>query len=287
MADAQTGSRHAAQAKFWNSPATRAWADHHESMDRLFGDVTEAALRIAAPQPGEHVLDIGCGGGTTVLELAARVGPGGHVVGADISQHSVARLRERIAATGVRNAEVLVADVATHAFEAAGFDLAFSRLGVMFFGDPTAALANVRRAMKPGGRLAFAVFRTAAENPFSIDPFRAVRHLLPSFVPPGPDEPGMFSWADPARVHALLEDANFGNVSLTPLDPVMRFAGPGGATDAAELAMMVGHVSRALAGAEPKRREAVRSTLIGFFQRHDGPDGVTLPGALWIVEARA
>ncbi|MGH7095966.1 MAG: hypothetical protein ACREFB_20860, partial [Stellaceae bacterium] len=76
MADTDAGLRHIAQGKYWNGPATRVWADHHEPIDRLFSAVTEAALRIAAPLPGEHVLDIGCGGGTTVLELAARVGTG-------------------------------------------------------------------------------------------------------------------------------------------------------------------------------------------------------------------
>jgi ubiquinone/menaquinone biosynthesis C-methylase UbiE len=196
MADTHPGSRHTAQVEFWNSPATHAWADHHEDIDRLLSGVTEAAIKIAAPHPGERVLDIGCGGGTTVLELAARVAPDGHVVGADISQHSVAGLRERIAAAGVRNAEVVLADVASYAFEPGRFDLVFSRLGVMFFGDPTAAFGNVRRAMKPDGRLALAVFRTPAENPFSVGPLGAVRHLLPTFAPPGPNDPGMFSWAD-------------------------------------------------------------------------------------------
>jgi len=74
---------------------------------------------------------------------------------------------------------------------------------------------------------------------------------------------------------------------MTPLDLAMRFAAPGEATEAAELALMVGHVSRALAGAEPERRNAVRSALIPFLQQHDGPNGINLPGALWIVEGRA
>jgi SAM-dependent methyltransferase len=180
----------------------------------------------------------------------------------------------------------MLADVASYAFEAARFDLAFSRLGVMFFGDPTAAFRNVRRAMKLGGRLALAVFRTPAENPFAVSPAEAVRHLLPSFSPPGPDNP-VFSWADPARVRRLLQDAGHRNVSLTPLDLVMRMAPPGKAAEAAELAMMIGHVSRALSGAESERRNAVRSALILFYGRHDGPDGITLPGAFWIVKARA
>src|SRR6267378_3149006 len=91
MADQEAGSPNAAQIEFWNSAAARAWADQYERMDRAVADLTKALLDLAAPQPGEHVLDIGCGSGTTVLELAARVGPDGHVLGADVSNQSVAR----------------------------------------------------------------------------------------------------------------------------------------------------------------------------------------------------
>ena len=161
MADQQAGSSNAVQIEFWNSAASRAWADEHERMDRAVAEVTKALLDLAAAQPGERVLDIGCGGGTTVLELAARVGPNGHVLGADIAAQSVARTRERIADAGLRHAEAIVADVSSHSFGADSFDLSFSRFGVMFFSDPAAAFANVRGAMKPGGRVAVAVFRVA------------------------------------------------------------------------------------------------------------------------------
>jgi ubiquinone/menaquinone biosynthesis C-methylase UbiE len=117
MADQQAGSSNAAQIEFWNSAASQAWADQHEQMDRAVAEVTKALLDLAAPQPGERVLDIGCGSGTTVLELAARVGPHGYVLGADIADHSVARARERIAAAGVQHAEAIVADVSVQPFE--------------------------------------------------------------------------------------------------------------------------------------------------------------------------
>jgi ubiquinone/menaquinone biosynthesis C-methylase UbiE len=209
MPDQKAASSNAAQIEFWNSAASRAWADQHERMDRAVAEVTKALLDLAAPQPGERVLDIGCGSGTTTLELAARVGPDGHVLGADVAEQSVARARERIATAGLRHAEVIVADVSNQRFEPNSFDLSFSRFGVMFFSDPVSAFANVRRAMKPGGRVALAVFRAAADNLWPNSPLAAVRHLLPPLPVPGPEEPGPFSWADPGRVHAFWKAPGF------------------------------------------------------------------------------
>ena len=200
----------------------------------------------APPQPGERVLDIGCRPGTTVLELAKRVGPGGHVLGADVSEPSVARARERIAAAGLRHAEVIVADASVHPFPPDSFELTFSRFGIMFFSDPVAAFANVRRAMKPGGRLALAVFRPGSEKLWPNAPLEAVRDLLPPIPAPGPEEPGPFSWADPARVHRILGGAGFSEVSLTPLDPEIQLAGPKGEAEAADFVMVMGPLVRVL-----------------------------------------
>src|SRR5262249_47777400 len=154
--------------------------------------------------------------------------------GADIAENSIARVRQRIAAAGLPQAEADVADVSVHPFAPNSFDLVFSRFGVMFFADPTVAFANVRRAMKPGGRLSLAVFRTAKENLWPQGPLEAVRHLLPTLPIPGPEDPGPFSWADPARVHRILEGAGFRDVNLIGLDPKMRLAPPGGAAEAAD-----------------------------------------------------
>ena len=183
MADHQAATENAAQIEFWNSAATRAWADQYARMDRAVAALTKELLDLAAPQPGERVLDIGCGPGTTVLELAKRVGSGGHVLGADVSEASVARARARIATAGLQHADAIVADASAHPFGRDSLDLVFSRFGIMFFSDPVAAFANVRRAMKPGGRVTLGVFRAASETLWPNAPLEAVRHLLP----PGPD----------------------------------------------------------------------------------------------------
>jgi ubiquinone/menaquinone biosynthesis C-methylase UbiE len=287
MAEQEARSPYTTEAEYWRSAATRAWAEQHERQDRALAGLAEAALGLAAPQPGERVLDIGCGSGTTVLQLAARVGPNGHVLGADISERSVARARERIAAAGLPQAEIICVDASTHPFAPASLDLAFSRLGVMFFSDQVAAFANIRRAMKPRGRLALAVFRKPEENPWPNAPLDAVHHLLPPLTPVTREGPGMFSWGDPARVHHILKDAGFGKVSLKPVDLEYRLAGAGGAAEAAEFALLFGPLTRILPGLPLEQHEAVRSVLEAFFESHVTPQGVALPAAFWVVQARA
>ena len=268
----------AAEAEYWNSAATRAWAEQHERQDRALAGLAEATLDLAAPQPGERVLDIGCGAGTTLLELAARVGPTGHVLGADISERSAARARERLAAAGLPQAEVICADASTHPFAPGSRDLAFSRLGIMFFSDPVAAFANIRRAMKPEGRLALAVFREPRENLWPNAPLDAVRHLLPRPTPAAPQASAMFSWADPARVHQILSEAGFGEVSLSPVDLEYQLAGAGGAAEAADFALLFGPLTRILPGLPLERQQAVRSALEAFFESYVTPQGVALAG---------
>jgi ubiquinone/menaquinone biosynthesis C-methylase UbiE len=287
MTDQQAGSPNiAAEPDFWNSAATRAWAEQHERIDRALTDLTSETLNLAEPRPGERALDIGCGSGTTLLALAERVGPSGHVLGADIAQSSVERARERISAAGLRHADAICADVAAHSFAPGSIDLAFSRLGVMFFSDPTAAFANVRRALRPGGRVALATFRRAKESPWPNAVVDALRHLLPPTIPPAPEEPGMFSWGDPARVHRILEGAGFRDVSLTPVDILMQLAGSGGVAEATEFALLFGPLTRVVPNLSAQQRDVVRATLETFFRGHAGPQGVTLPAAFWVVRAR-
>ena len=272
-----------AQREFWNSEATHRWVTEQARIDRLFADVTDAALAAAAPKPGESVLDIGCGTGTTVLRLAEAVGPGGTVMGVDISEQQLALARRRLQAAGVSQARVVLDDAATHEFPPASFDLAFSRFGVMFFADPVAAFSNIRRAVKPGGRLALAVFRPGQENPWTTASVAAIRHLITPPAPPGPEEPGQFSWGDPARVKRILGSAGFRDVALTPLDPQIRLgANP---REAAEFATFIGQGARLLQGLPDATKAAAQTALETFFRAHEGPGGVSLPGGLWLVSA--
>jgi ubiquinone/menaquinone biosynthesis C-methylase UbiE len=247
-------------------------------------DVTEAALSAAAPKQGERVLDVGCGTGTTVLRLAEAVGPNGRVLGVDISEQQLALARQRVAAAGVNQVQLVLDDAATHHFAPETFDLCFSRFGVMFFADPVAAFRNIRGAMKRSGRLLLAVFRSGLENAWATASVAAISHLVPRPAPLGPEEPGQFSWSEPGRVKRILDGDRFRNLVLTPLD--LSFLMGRKAAEAAEFATFIGQGARLLYGQPDETQQAARLAFEGFFKALEGPDGVTLPGALWLVSAQ-
>lgn len=270
------------QVAYWNSQVGDTWASRQEALDRQLEPLGEAAVEALAPKPGERIVDIGCGAGQTTLALAARVGPGGAVLGVDISTQllDVARQRPRDTAT----TRFLEADAQTHAFAPGAYDAVFSRFGVMFFNDPAAAFANIREALKPGGRLAFVCWRPLKENGWMTIPLSAgLKHIDAQPQMPDPLAPGPFAFADPERVCGILGGAGFTDVTLTPRDFMV---GGNPLDEAVDLALRVGPLSRLLAE-HPEARTAVTATLRETLAAHEGPDGVRMPGAVWIVTARA
>lgn len=269
------------QIDYWNDTAGGKWARFQDRLDRQLEPLGRAAMDALAPQAGERILDIGCGCGQTTLELAGRVGPSGAVTGVDISRPmlEVARTRPRPAGAGV--AEFLEADAQAHAFPPGAYDAVFSRFGVMFFNDPPAAFHNIRKALKPGGRLAFVCWRPYADNPWMCAPMEAAEPFLPSVEPSDPLAPGPFAFADPQRARAILSAAGFGDIAVRPVDAMI---GGSDLDQSVELAFNIGPLGRALRetpGAADKARDAVRTVL----ERYVTPDGLRMPSAVWVVTA--
>ena len=204
------------QAEFWAQLAP-TWLELEDQLEEVGGLPGELAMDRLGLLPGQKVADLGCGAGRTTLELAARVGPGGEATGFDISAEMLARARDRAARLGLGNVTFVHADVQVYDLGETKFDAAYSRFGVMFFTDPVAAFANVRRALRPGGTLSFVCWQGVFDNEWMLIPGAAVMQVTGSLPPmPGPDEPGPFSLADPARVRAVLDAAGFGAVTITP-----------------------------------------------------------------------
>jgi SAM-dependent methyltransferase len=276
-----------AQIAYWNDRAAVTWPAFQERLDTLFEPLTALALNAAAPAPGEHVIDIGCGCGATVLALADRVGPTGHVLGLDISEPMAARARERITAAGLTNARVMVSDAAVHPFLQDSADLLFSRFGIMFFADPVAAFANLRGAIRQGGRLLCAAWRPLVDNPWFTVPLRAARALLPPQPPADPDAPGPFALANPDRTRGIFRDAGWHDVTLTRHEVPMHLAAAGEIEQATEFATRVGALARMLADADGQLHARIRQAVAEALTTYDSPSGINLSGSIWLISARA
>jgi SAM-dependent methyltransferase len=275
------------QRTFWNEQAGPLWVVHQERLDRQIGPHGDAALAKLAPAPGERVLDLGCGCGDSSLALARAVGPAGRVLGVDLSEPMLARARERAAAAGLAHLSFRAADVQTAPLEAGAFDAAFSRFGVMFFADPVAAFGNVRRALRPGGRLAFACWRPVAENPWVRVPMAAAAAVLPLPPPPPEGTPGPFAFGDAGRVRRILEAAGLEAVETEPADLAMH-PGGGDLDEAADMFLEVGPLAFALheANAPEALRGKVRAAVREAFASHVRDGRVELGSAIWLVRAR-
>ena len=158
--------------------------------------VSDLLMAAAGAKPGERVIDVGCGCGATTIDFAARVRHGGEVLGLDVSEPMLARARER--ASQDLPVRFVHADATVHDFAPDWADLIVSRFGVMFFADPARSFANLRKGLKRGGRLAFACWREAKQNPFFIVPLREARKHAPPLPEMGPEEPGPFALRRPS-----------------------------------------------------------------------------------------
>jgi len=270
----------AEQAEYWNGPGGKMWLGAYDRIQRGIAGFSDVVVAAARAQPGEHVLDVGCGTGGTTAELAKAVGERGHVLGVDISEPLIGAAR----AQHLANATFEVGDAATYSFGANVFDLVFSRFGVMFFADPVAAFRNIRRAMKPAGRLVFLCWRTPAENPWAAVPMRAAQPFLPPMERPGPEDPGQYSFGDRHRVERILTEAGFANLSIEPIDQMLNQGRD--VPDVLERIGDFGPLARAFKDVPPEQVAKAKAAIGEALKPHATPDGVKLAGACWLVRAR-
>jgi SAM-dependent methyltransferase len=267
------------QRAYWNSEVADNWVTRRDHFDRTLAGIGAALMAFADLKPGMDVLDIGCGAGATTEHLAARVAPG-HAVGLDISTALVAAAKARSGGA----TRFIEADASVYPF-LPEFDLVFSRLGVMFFADPVASFANIRRALKPGGRLAFLCWCPADEIVYLSETFKAARDLLPAYEPTPDNEPGPFGLADSARTRRILEEAGWRDIRIERTTPLSLL----GTTldEAVEQVMNMGPLARLVREISEDTRQKVRERVAPVLRPFLTAEGVCPPAACWLVGANA
>jgi ubiquinone/menaquinone biosynthesis C-methylase UbiE len=257
--------------------------ERQDTQDILLAPISELSFDRAHPKKGERVVDIGCGCGATTIELGRRVGPTGYVLGLDISAPMLGRARERVPAD--LPLEFVLADATVHAFEPGRSDLLFSRFGVMFFADPAVSFANMRKALRKGGRLVFACWREPRQNPWMMIALQEAYKHVPRLPEVGPDDPGPFAFANEQRVRRILAEAGFSSIAMEVCDVTLDVAFGRGLEAAVGSALEVGPVSRALGGQPPEVMATVANAIRRVYAPLSKGDSIPLGASVWIVTA--
>lgn len=269
----------ASMAESWDGDGGGFWADNALRFDRAMREYQEPFLAAAGIEPTSRVLDVGCGCGQTTRD-AARIAVRGSVEGVDLSSAMLEVAGEIAVGHGLTNVTFTRADAQVHPFPAESFDVALSRMGAMFFGDPVAAFANIARALRPAGRLTLLVWQPYERNVWMreiVTAFAAGRDL----PAPAPDAPGPFALSDPDRVRGILTTAGFAEPTFTDVCEPMFF----GTTVEDAYDLVTGLAGWMLDGLDDADRARGLAALRASLTAHSDKVGVAYPSAAWIVTA--
>jgi SAM-dependent methyltransferase len=269
------------QAAAWQGEEAH-WTEHEERYDAA---VRHYTLRLSAAVPiaaGEQVLDVGCGCGETT-RAAARAAIAGGALGVDLSARMIARARERSRSAGLTNARFEQADAQVYPFDMRAFDLAVSRFGAMFFGDPVAAFGNIGRALRPGGRLALLAWQELGQNEWLLT-LRGALAMGRTLPQPPVGTPGPFGLADPATARHILADAGYAAIAIEGVSEPLCFGVD--ADDALGFLRGQGAIRGMLNGLDEATAGRALVALHATLAAHATADGVLLGSAAWLITAR-
>jgi SAM-dependent methyltransferase len=259
-----------------SSPAVlhaRAWAEAYELIDLQLSPLGLRVIEVLSLCSGDIVLDIGCGAGQTLLQLAERVGIEGQVIGVDVAPLLLEIAKRRT--EPLSQVRLIQADAQSLDLPSESTDAVFSRFGVMTFNDPVAAFANFRRILRPSGALAFACWRSLQENELDHLPLSAAGLQSPVDVSP-------FSFADPECIRSTLEAAGFSEIVIQPHDEKVS----SGDLDAMTWVLLkvgpLGKIVRENPALRPTAEPLLREALAAL----GDPFRVQLLASVWIVTAR-
>lgn len=273
--------------QFWNEVlAPKFIRFKHVLVDGLTQH-SEAIFPSLPVNEGDRVLDVGCGFGDTAIKLAALVGPRGEVVGIDCCDAFLDYARKDVAARGVRSVSFLRGD-AEIALPAENFDFVFARFGTMFFANPVAGLRNMRKALRPGGRMVHIVWRQRADNPWLSMAKDVVLEFLPA---PGDDAqtcgPGPFSMSNEETVRAMMQAAGYADIEFTRVDAPVVVGKD--VQDAIDFQLAIGPAGEVFreAGAEAEaKRPHIEAALAKAIERQKiAADGIVMDSSSWVIGA--
>ena len=269
------------QKEFWNGPAGNTWVELQERLDRMLEPLTLPALEAAAVVPGERVIDVGCGCGSTTIAFVER---GASAWGIDLSAPMLERAKKR--AGSAKNIAFSQLDAAQASYSP-DHHLLFSRFGVMFFADPYAAFERLRNGLVEDGRLTFLCWQEASHNPWMSTAGAAVRRYFPVDKTDSSDnshDPGPFAFADPDYVRDILTTSGYADIEIVPVRATLHVAS--NLDDAIWFQSRVGPLARVLQELSGQDLENALTAARDALEVHLTKGGIYLDAATWLVKAR-
>jgi len=267
----------------WQS-AAEPWHRWGPTLEAWLGPATETMLDMAGVGPAARVLDVAAGAGGQTLAAARRVGPEGSVLATDISSNILAFAERSARDAGLHNVETRVLDGERLDVEPGAFDAVVSRVGFIYFPDQHGAFVGMRRALRPGGRLAGIVYSTPEANPFFSIPVSIVRRRA-RLPPPAQGQPGPFSLGAPGAIEAVFERAGFADVEVRRVSAPVRLPSTAGYVRFARESF--GALHQMLAGCGEAEREEAWSEIERELSRFETVDGFEGPCELLVAAGTA
>jgi len=255
------------------------WSSGQASRQQIYGTATEMMLDLASVQWGSRVLDVAAGTGESTLMAAGRVGPTGYVLAADISASMLNAAAEVARKESLTNVETRVMNADNLALDADAFDAVICRIALMLFPKPAKALTEMRRVVKPGGKVAAMVYSALEKNPYHGIFYRVVRRLgkIPS---PAPGEPWMYALGDPGALEDVYRRAGFLNVSVHAVPIPRRF--PSAADAMRSMRNSAGDLRELMSRLHDADRELAWAEIEQQLRQFEGPNGFEAPGEVLI-----
>ncbi len=256
----------------WTAARGEKWLVHLAGTEAMLAAVDEPLIRALKLDAPCRIVDIGCGGGGTTLEILRRAPVGSAVHGFDLSPALIELARSR-KPSDARAIAFEIADVSKGAAPDVPYDRLVSRLGIMFFDDPVAAFANLVRWLAPGGRFAFAAWGSQDENPWITSVRQAVAEII-ELPPRDPEAPGPFRYAEAEKLLTLLDRAGYGELDVRDWRGEFPIGGGLPAAEAANFAIAsFSSFAELLAEAGDEALAEARRSVTERFSRHQ-QDGV-------------
>jgi SAM-dependent methyltransferase len=289
MTDNDTSQDNPFTTDAWRGKGSASWLEQADRLEAMLDPVLDPLFDAAALAPPEAVLDVGCGRGVTTRAAAAIVGTTGRVTAVDVAPDLIEAAAARAVPDGAAPIEWLVADAQRAPFADGSFDAVISRFGVMFFDDAVAAFANLRRAVRPGGRLAVCTWRPRDASPFQHAGYDAIVTALTAAgydIAAGDPTAGPYAFGVDSYVHEVLGAAGWHDIVLTPLEMPLYFAGPETSPlDAVGVALGMHGTRAMLAPFDDRARDIAHDALLHAYERHHDGSGVRLDAAMVLITA--